>query len=338
MLTDGQKAALEAPLERGLVKQRRQGGRMVDYIEGWAAIAAANRIFGHLRWGTQVIECAPITEEIVTNQNGTKGWNIGYRAQVRVELMDESGSGSGYTDVGFGNGISYQSQYDAHEGAGKEAVTDAEKRALRHLGWQFGLALYDKEQEHVSDDPAPVKSPHPPVNLPFTPRAAAAVHKHGTDDMPEDPDGSPTYADWEHTLRLGANADVAIKTKKYADRYPEGVPLATLYVLDEGYVKHWLAEKATGFAHDKAVEFLASLPDWARQFTAKATAAPAPVSGLPTMLRLIELLHQLGKTDAEIATITQGEHSAAWIARQCENALDKLAEQSGEDDDQNIPF
>ena len=41
---------------------------------------------------------------------------------------------------------------DAHEGAIKEAETDAMKRALMTFGNPFGLALYDKAQVNVVDE------------------------------------------------------------------------------------------------------------------------------------------------------------------------------------------
>lgn len=40
-------------------------------------------------------------------------------------------------------------QSDAHEGAAKEAVTDAIKRAMRSYGNQFGNSLYDKSKQHA---------------------------------------------------------------------------------------------------------------------------------------------------------------------------------------------
>ena len=50
-------------------------------------------------------------------------------------------------DVGFGTGIA-KTLADAHEGASKEAVTDAIKRTLRSFGNQFGNSLYDKSRQH----------------------------------------------------------------------------------------------------------------------------------------------------------------------------------------------
>jgi DNA repair and recombination protein RAD52 len=51
---------------------------------------------------------------------------------------------------GFGTGVS-KTLADSHENAGKEAVTDALKRAMRSFGNQFGLSLYDKSRNHTNN-------------------------------------------------------------------------------------------------------------------------------------------------------------------------------------------
>jgi hypothetical protein len=48
-------ALLEQPLDPALVSEREtRGGRLVQYIEGWAIINQANRIFGFDGWGAEV--------------------------------------------------------------------------------------------------------------------------------------------------------------------------------------------------------------------------------------------------------------------------------------------
>jgi hypothetical protein len=54
-LTAEQVAALAAPLSRANVKQRDQGRGKVSYIEGWVAIAEANRIFGFDGWQRETV-------------------------------------------------------------------------------------------------------------------------------------------------------------------------------------------------------------------------------------------------------------------------------------------
>ena len=62
-----------------------------------------------------------------------------------AELVTREGVGAGHgIDVDLGQ---------AHESAIKEAETDAMKRALMTFGNQFGLALYDKTQANVADEP-----------------------------------------------------------------------------------------------------------------------------------------------------------------------------------------
>ena len=142
-----QAEALIQPLDRKHVKSRSGGGnRQLSYIEGWHAIAEANRIFGFDGWTSETLQMECVCME------GT----ISYIAKVRVTVEGISREGWG---AGHGRGGSVG---DKHESAVKEAETDARKRALMTFGNQFGLALYDKEQANVEDGstakPAPVKS------------------------------------------------------------------------------------------------------------------------------------------------------------------------------------
>jgi len=156
MLTDDQKAALNEKLDPQHVKQRKGGGNFqLSYIEGWHAIAEANRIFGHDLWHSETIELRCIGEE----ESGGR-FKVGYLAKVRITV-------TGHEDkldiiregIGFGNGIG-PSRVDAHELAAKEGETDARKRALMTFGWPFGLALYDKTQANVGK-PEPEAKPDP---------------------------------------------------------------------------------------------------------------------------------------------------------------------------------
>lgn len=128
-----------------LISQREQRGIKLDYVEGHSMITRMNQVFGYGSWDMQIIELVPLTEE--KNQNGNI--IIGYRCRVKVTIKDESGKELiSREDTGFGSGIAKR-LFDAHEGAGKEAVTDAFKRAVRTFGDSFGLALYDKEKKGV---------------------------------------------------------------------------------------------------------------------------------------------------------------------------------------------
>lgn len=142
--------ALKAPLDASAVKSREQGGRQLSYIEGWHAIAEANRIFGFDGWQRETILLQETNRDLVklTSQRGEyEQWRIGYIAKVRVTVGGVVREGTGY-----GSGMGKPEAIgDAVEGAIKEAETDAMKRALMTFGNPFGLALYDKTQTNVVD-------------------------------------------------------------------------------------------------------------------------------------------------------------------------------------------
>jgi DNA repair and recombination protein RAD52 len=145
---------LAAPLNKSHVKGRKQGGRTVSYVEGWHAIAEANRIFGFDGWTRETVEIKCVAErDREIGENKKPGFGVSYIARVKVvafageSLVTREGVGAGHgIDVDLGQ---------AHESAIKEAETDAMKRALMTFGNPFGLALYDKEQNHVTDDTSP---------------------------------------------------------------------------------------------------------------------------------------------------------------------------------------
>lgn len=146
-----QKASLSAKLGANAVKSRQQGGRSVSYIEGWHAIAEANRIFGFDGWTRETSEIKCVSErEREIGQQKKPGWGVSYIAKVKVVAFagDTIVTREG---VGAGHGID-QDLGQAHESAIKEAETDAMKRALMTFGNPFGLALYDKQQTNVADE------------------------------------------------------------------------------------------------------------------------------------------------------------------------------------------
>lgn len=147
--TDIQIKALQAPLSSANVKGRKQGGREVSYIEGWHAIAEANRIFGFDRWDRETIDLRQLGEPREVNGN----MRVGYSVRVRVTVTTEDGRKVVREGCGFGQGIDKDPD-QAHESALKEAETDAMKRALMTFGNPFGLALYDKAQANVVDEGA----------------------------------------------------------------------------------------------------------------------------------------------------------------------------------------
>lgn len=148
MFTGIQNEQLRAPLAKSHVKSRKQGGTSVSYIEGWHAIAEANRIFGFDGWSRENVEIKCVSEsprEIGKAKH--PGFGVTYIARVKVTVDGVTREG-----CGAGHGID-RDLGQAHESAIKEAETDAMKRALMTFGNPFGLALYDKAQTNVADEP-----------------------------------------------------------------------------------------------------------------------------------------------------------------------------------------
>jgi DNA recombination protein Rad52 len=124
------------------VRTRTYRGKTLSYIEGWHVIAEANRIFGFDGWDRETIVAECVWQEAKRDQKA-----CAYAARVRIKVragettICREGSG-----MGQGSGATLA---EAHESALKEVETDAMKRALATFGNQFGLALYDKEQNGV---------------------------------------------------------------------------------------------------------------------------------------------------------------------------------------------
>jgi DNA recombination protein Rad52 len=142
MFSEPQVKALSSKLSAKYVRTRQHSGLTLSYIEGWHAIAEANRIFGYDAWDRQTMAVKCVWEGLKGNRSACS-----YIARVRVRVragdkeICREGCGSGH-GVGLTPG-------EAHESAIKEAETDAMKRALSTFGNPFGLALYDKEQQNV---------------------------------------------------------------------------------------------------------------------------------------------------------------------------------------------
>lgn len=142
MFNDKQQQELSRKLDPS--KVRRREGKF-DYIEGWHALAEANRIFGPHGWDRETVELRVVNEW----QTRKGGDAVGYLARVRIVVTTPGGQTIRRDGVGYGSGFGD----DRHEGAAKEAETDATKRALATFGWPFGLALYDSTREHVAEPP-----------------------------------------------------------------------------------------------------------------------------------------------------------------------------------------
>ena len=142
MFNDKQAQVLAYELDNSRIKSRTKGNVELSYLEGFDIIDTANKIFGFGNWTYAISTLELVSQETNQNQNSV----ICYKAIVNVVIHDlQHSKHISREDVGFGTGIA-KSLADAHESAGKEAVTDALKRALRSVGNQFGNSLYDKSK------------------------------------------------------------------------------------------------------------------------------------------------------------------------------------------------
>lgn len=136
------------------IKTRDKGNISLSYIEGHDVIETANKVFGFGNWSYSISKLEQVSQEQNQNQNHV----ICYKAIVQVLVHSENHTQEvRREDVGFGTGVA-KTLADANEGAAKEAVTDALKRAMRSFGNQFGNSLYDKTKNHqANNESTPLK-------------------------------------------------------------------------------------------------------------------------------------------------------------------------------------
>ena len=132
------------------------GGQKLAYVESWHVIQEANRIFGFGGWSSETLEARLVSEGKDKNGN----FIFSYIAKVRVTVGNviREGYGSGHGRGGK------MSDGEKHESAIKEAESDARKRALMQFGDQFGLSLYDKEQNWAKQKPKKQTQSEPSVS------------------------------------------------------------------------------------------------------------------------------------------------------------------------------
>ena len=148
MFNKNQLASLNQELDSSRIKTREKGNVSLSYIEGFDVIDTANLIFGYGNWSYLISKLEQVSQE----QNHNQNFVVCYKAVVKLLVKDENHSKSIFRqDVGFGSGVA-KTLNDAHENAGKEAVTDALKRAMRSFGNQFGNSLYDKSRNYQHQD------------------------------------------------------------------------------------------------------------------------------------------------------------------------------------------
>jgi DNA recombination protein Rad52 len=138
---------LKLPLNDKFISYREIGKTQVGYVESHHVIREANNIFGFGDWSYTIKELKNVSNEIKMNKYNKELSYCGYIAVVTVTVKNENDITT-REDVGFGNGIDADVG-KSHEGATKEAVTDALKRCLRTFGDSFGLALYAKDGSYI---------------------------------------------------------------------------------------------------------------------------------------------------------------------------------------------
>ena len=148
MFNKNQLTSLNQELDSSRIKTREKGNVSLSYIEGFDVIDTANLIFGYGNWSYLISKLEHVSQE----QNHNQNFVVCYKAVVKLIVKDENHTKSiSRQDVGFGTGVS-KTLADSNENAGKEAVTDALKRAMRSFGNQFGNSLYDKSRNHANQD------------------------------------------------------------------------------------------------------------------------------------------------------------------------------------------
>ena len=117
----------------------RKPGKGADYVKGFYVIDTLNEILGPGAWRFHARSLKLEHKE-----------RVGDSARVTyVCTGDLYVNGEHlFTDVGVGSNKS-KNPGDAIDAAAKTAATDCLKRCARMLGRRMGLALYDKEQNHV---------------------------------------------------------------------------------------------------------------------------------------------------------------------------------------------
>ena len=148
-----QRRALNSELKPSAIRTRQRQGRELSYIEGWHAIAEANRIFGPDSWNRETVET-----KCLLGRERQGQYEAVYVARVRITVRAADQT---VTRDGIGSGEAQgESLGEAHDKAIKTAETDATKRALATFGKPFGLSLYlGKHQATPQSKPPEFPSP-----------------------------------------------------------------------------------------------------------------------------------------------------------------------------------
>ena len=152
--TQEQSQELSAKLRYKHVRKRRTPNGELSYIEGWHAIAEANRIFGFDSWDRHTL-----STNCVWSASRSGKFHCIYTAHVRI-IVRAGGTTIVRDGTGTGHGEDHSPSI-SHDLAIKAAETDATKRALCTFGNRFGLALYDRQQTGVTKPSVKVSKSRP---------------------------------------------------------------------------------------------------------------------------------------------------------------------------------
>ena len=131
-----------------LVSQRNgPGGKKLSYITSYEVFAIANSIFGSDGWLNEVVSTS-----VEHDARDGDFYDITIRCEAKVTVLWPGGTSSTHANVGYGHGHD-RKRGAAHESAGKEAYTDAIKRALVLFGHATGLCLYNQDYLQWLVDP-----------------------------------------------------------------------------------------------------------------------------------------------------------------------------------------
>ena len=224
--TEQQVRALSRSIAPRHIRSRVRDGKELSYVEGWFAIAEANRIFGFDGWDRETLEA-----KCVLNREARGAYLAVYSAKVRLTVRtgDRTIVREGY-GTGEGRG---GSPGEAHDVALKAAETDATKRALVTFGKAFGLALYANGLNRRESRPIEVAAPADPpaiVSSGLTPHPS----DEGEPSLRSEPDASTTQvADTERVAPRGSSRR---SKREAADTGPQ----------------HWTSEPARANGIDKS--------------------------------------------------------------------------------------
>lgn len=152
------KQELDAKIPRDVIKTRDGGnGVQLDYLSSYYVIKRLNEVLGQGNWSytinaLQLVHAGPFEKTNWRTKEKEQHFSAHYLAKILLAVRLSDGTAVTFEDVGYGDGTDKAMLGKCHELASKEAVTDGIKRCAKNLGMSFGLALYDKEQENVSEE------------------------------------------------------------------------------------------------------------------------------------------------------------------------------------------